>query len=156
MNWIIVSVCGGTASHCAVVVARYDESGGKICGRFAKDLIGPLQFANFAHQCLHLLGLLGGDAAGLASINFDLLDPFVQRSRRAAYLQRDLHDSRPRPSCCPMPSNPIRTALSRTSGEYQFVVFLMMHHPTHELKPLANPVRSNTSSVRFSSGSSDI
>lgn len=44
-------------------------------------------------------------------------------------------------SCCPAPSNTIRTARSRTSGEYLFVVFVMMLHPTHELEPPANPAR---------------
>ncbi len=44
-------------------------------------------------------------------------------------------------SCCPAPSKTIRTARSRTSGEYLFVVFVMMLHPTHELEPLANPAR---------------
>ncbi|MCK0096222.1 methyl-accepting chemotaxis protein, partial [Yoonia sp. F2084L] len=43
------------------------------------------------------------------------------------------------------PSNTIRTARSRTSGEYLFVVFVMMLHPTHELEPPANPARFNTS-----------
>jgi hypothetical protein len=44
-------------------------------------------------------------------------------------------------SCCPAPSKTIRTARSRTSGEYLFVVFVMMLHPTHELEPPANPAR---------------
>ncbi|MGR3369253.1 MAG: hypothetical protein ACU0CC_09775, partial [Sagittula sp.] len=44
-------------------------------------------------------------------------------------------------SCCPVPSITIRTARSRTSGEYLFVVFVMMLHPTHELEPPANPAR---------------
>ena len=44
-------------------------------------------------------------------------------------------------SCCPVPSFTIRTARSRTSGEYLFVVFVMMLHPTHELEPPANPAR---------------
>ncbi|MHA6326982.1 nucleotidyltransferase domain-containing protein, partial [Roseivivax sp. CAU 1753] len=34
-----------------------------------------------------------------------------------------------------------RTARSRTSGEYLFVVLLMMLHPTQELEPPANPAR---------------
>lgn len=37
----------------------------------------------------------------------------------------------------------MRTARSRTSGEYLFVVLLMMLHPTQELEPSANPVRFN-------------
>lgn len=35
----------------------------------------------------------------------------------------------------------MRTARSRTSGEYLFVVLLMMPHPTQELEPPANPAR---------------
>jgi len=62
------------------------ESGRKICGRFAQDLVGLLQFADLAFQSLHLLGLFGRDATALASINFDLLDPLVQRLRRTADL----------------------------------------------------------------------
>ena len=44
-------------------------------------------------------------------------------------------------SCCPAPSNTIRKAHLRTSGEYLFVVFVMMLHPTQELAPPANPER---------------
>ena len=33
------------------------------------------------------------------------------------------------------------TARSRTSGDYLFVVLLMMLHPTQELEPPANPGR---------------
>ncbi|WP_205963935.1 hypothetical protein, partial [Pseudoruegeria sp. SK021] len=41
----------------------------------------------------------------------------------------------------PAPSKTIRTARSRTSGEYLFVVLFMMLHPTHELEPPANLAR---------------
>ena len=44
-------------------------------------------------------------------------------------------------SCCPTPFKTIRTARSRTSGVYLFVVLFMMLHSTHELEPPANPAR---------------
>ncbi|WP_205963871.1 hypothetical protein, partial [Pseudoruegeria sp. SK021] len=44
----------------------------------------------------------------------------------------------------PAPSKTIRTARSRTSGEYLFVVLFMMLHPTHELEPPANLARFTT------------
>ena len=74
MNWIIVSV-------------GIELPLGEICGRFAQYLIGLLQLAHIALQSLYLFGLLGRDATTLASINFDLLDPFVQRLRRSAKLR---------------------------------------------------------------------
>ena len=46
-------------------------------------------------------------------------------------------------SCCPAPSKTIRTARSRTSGEYLFVVLFIMLHPTHESESPANPARFN-------------
>jgi len=39
--------------------------------------------------------------------------------------------------CCPSPFKTIRTASSRTSGVYLFVVLFMMLHPTHEAEPPA-------------------
>jgi hypothetical protein len=39
----------------------------------------------------------------------------------------------------------IRTARSRTSGEYLFVALLMMLHPTQVLEPPANPGRFSES-----------
>ena len=68
---------------------------GKICGRFAKDLVGLFQLAHLAFQRLHLLGLLGCDPAALASVDLDLLHPFVQRLRRTADLRRNRHNRRP-------------------------------------------------------------
>ncbi|MCY4336678.1 MAG: hypothetical protein OXC60_18650 [Litoreibacter sp.] len=47
-------------------------------------------------------------------------------------------------SCCPAPYSTIRTARSYTSGEYLFVAFVMMLHPTHELEPPENPARFRT------------
>lgn len=107
---------GGRApSHSAAVAACGDESGGKICRHFAKDLIGLLQFAHFAFQSLHLLGLFGADAATLASINLNLLDPFVQRLRCATDLRGNRNDRGP-------------TAF-------------MLLHPTHVREPPANKGR---------------
>ena len=62
------------------------ERRGKICRRFAENLIGLLQLAALAFQSLHFLGLFGRDAAALARINLDLLHPFVQRLWRTADL----------------------------------------------------------------------
>ncbi len=44
----------------------------------------------------------------------------------------------------------MRTARSRTSGEYLFVVLLMMLHPTQVLEPPANPARFRSSRGLFS------
>jgi len=76
---IIVSVGGRAPSRCAAAPARGDESGGKICRRFAQDLIG----------------LLGRDTAPLTGINLNLLDPFVQRLPRATDLRCNLHNRCP-------------------------------------------------------------
>jgi hypothetical protein len=51
-------------------------------------------------------------------------------------------------SCCPVPSNTIRTAGSRTSGEYLFAVSVMLLHPPHGMEPPANPVRFSTLSIQ--------
>lgn len=58
---------------------------------------------------------------------FDVIDPIAARQR----------------SCCPAPSNTIRTVRTRTYGNYLFVVLFMKLHPTHELELLANPARFN-------------
>lgn len=91
---------GGRApSRSAAVAACGDESGGKICGGLAPVLMGLFQFAHFTFkgtrhcprtnggQRLVLLGLFSRYAATLAGINFDLVDSFVQRLRRAAKLR---------------------------------------------------------------------
>ena len=48
------------------------------------------------------------------------------------------------PSRCPVPFHTIRTACSRTSGEYLFVFLKIILHLTHKLEPSANPLRFNT------------
>lgn len=107
-----------------------------------------LQFAVLAFQGLQLRGHLGGDTGAVSTIDLGLLDPLVQRLRRATNLRRIDRISDQRLSRCPALSRTVRTERSRTSVEYLFVVLLMMFHPTQELEPPANPERFNKNQKR--------
>ena len=53
----------------------------------AQDLIGLLQLSVLALQGLQLLGHLSCDAGAITAIDLGLLDPLVQRLRRATDLR---------------------------------------------------------------------
>ena len=86
---------GRSRSSTALEPMAYQPLHWQICRRFVKDLIGLIQLANFAFQRFHLLSLFGCDAAALAGINLDLLDPFVQCLWRTANLRGNRQARRP-------------------------------------------------------------
>ncbi len=108
---------------------------------FLRD--GLLQLAHFSFQGFHLLGLFCGDAAALTPVHFELLDPFILRLRRAPVFDEIDTIVVQQLSWCLASSNTICAARSTIPGEYLFVVFVMMLHPTLELVPPTNPVRFN-------------
>jgi hypothetical protein len=63
--------------------------------RLAQDLVGLPKLAVLALQCLQLLRDIRRHASTLAAVDLKLLDPLVQRLRRAADLPRDGHDRCP-------------------------------------------------------------
>ncbi len=133
---------GGRAPlRCAAVAACGDESGGKICGRFAQDLVGLSQLAHFAFQAFifSACSVLMPPRSPRSTSTF-LTYSFSVCGAQPIFDEIDTIAAQ-RLSCCHAPSKTIRTARSRTSGEDLFVVLLMMLHPTHELEPPANPVR---------------
>ena len=112
------------------------SSGQKVCSqRFAQDLVRPAQLAVLSLQRLHPLDQFGRTARALAAVDLGLLDPVIERMRRATDLRAIDTMACQREPCWPSVSSTSRTARSRTSGENLFVVLLMMLHPTQELEP---------------------
>lgn len=62
---------------------------GKICRRLAKNLVGLSKLLALPLKSLHLLGHIARQACSFAAVDFGLLDPFIERLRRAADLGGD-------------------------------------------------------------------
>ena len=99
------------------------------------------QLAVLAFKGLHLLSHLAGDTGPLAAIHLGFVDPVIQGLRRTADLRGNRKDCLPTRSMLALIVQHQSQARSRTSGEYVFVVLLMMLHPAQELEPPTNPGR---------------
>jgi hypothetical protein len=97
-------------------------------GRFAQDLIRPLQLSILVFQLLQPLAFIRGQAGAVAGIPFGLAHPTAQRLCRGSQLRGDRHDRRPLCEAYSVPCSwTIRTARSRISGEYRFGRAIGLH-----------------------------
>jgi hypothetical protein len=103
----------------------------------------PLREVDVPLQRLDPLPVVAYRTGPLALVALGLSYPAPQGFRRAADLRRDRADRCPYcEACSPSCSKTIRTARSRTSGEYfGDVCFVMMTPVSQEMGPPVNPAR---------------
>lgn len=147
MNSTIVSTGGRAISGSARSVAAPAIDHRKIRSGLEQGLLGLTQLAVLLLNRLHPPGHVARDARAPVAVDLGLLDPVVQRIRRATDLGGDRRDRLPSGTLQARSVENHPHCAFADFRENLFVVLLLVLHPTQELEPSKIPCGSKTSAV---------